>query len=299
MGMLSLRQLEAFYWTLKLGSFTRAAGHLKMTQSAVSMRISELETHLKVELFHRGQRRPVITPQGRELARFAEQILRLCSEAQERVSNADLVPEVLRIGFAEVISMTWLPKLVREIHARYPKVQLILEEGLVEEVLNSLKRGSLDLALAAGTPRADQVHFVALGKMKYEWMASPKMRLPRKRLTPRDLQKLPIIGLSKESIHYETISDWFAVGSAGYQPIYTCKSMHVASVLAASRLGVTVLPTNLYRDDVRRKRLAVVQVKPPLPPIEFFAMSSIDNLDPFVRDVAELAEAASDFDKSD
>jgi DNA-binding transcriptional LysR family regulator len=62
--MLNTRQLEAFYWAAKLGSFTAAAQRLRTTQSAVSMRVCELERRLGATLFDR-RHRAAITPRGR------------------------------------------------------------------------------------------------------------------------------------------------------------------------------------------------------------------------------------------
>jgi DNA-binding transcriptional LysR family regulator len=50
---ITLRQIEAFYWTAKLGSIHAAADHLNFSQPAVSARIKELEGALNLELFTR------------------------------------------------------------------------------------------------------------------------------------------------------------------------------------------------------------------------------------------------------
>ena len=64
-----MQQLETFFWTVTLGSFSAAAEKLYATQSAVSMRVRELERTLGVELFDRTHRTARLTPKGRELAR--------------------------------------------------------------------------------------------------------------------------------------------------------------------------------------------------------------------------------------
>ncbi|RTL55289.1 MAG: LysR family transcriptional regulator [Bradyrhizobiaceae bacterium] len=295
--MLTFRQLEAFYWAAKLGNFTRAAQRMKVTQSAVSLRIGELEQILGVELFHRGRRNPVMTHRGEEMLKFAEQILRLGTEAQERVSRAELVPDFLRIGFAEVISYTWLSKFVETVRQKYPKTSFFLEEALVEEVFASLKRGSIDLALVADIPAGQDVHAVPLGSVEFAFMASPLLGVPKRRCKPSDLRKWPIITLSNKSIIFAMINDWFGQGGAQAGSSYTCKSIHVAGVLARRGLGVALLPVRLYAQDIRRKTLSVIAVDPPLPALKFAALSSISNLDPFIREVANLAALASDFEK--
>ena len=53
---MTLRQLEAFYWIARLGSFHAAARHLHVAQPSVSARVRELERHLGVPLFERSGR---------------------------------------------------------------------------------------------------------------------------------------------------------------------------------------------------------------------------------------------------
>ena len=60
---ITLRQIEAFYWTARLGSIHAAADHLNFSQPAVSSRIKELETALNVELFSRRNQRVQLTPE--------------------------------------------------------------------------------------------------------------------------------------------------------------------------------------------------------------------------------------------
>ena len=148
--MLNTRQLVAFYWAAKLGSFTTAAARLKTTQSAISMRVRELESTLGTALFDRRRRAAVITAKGRELLAYAEQILRLSSEARERVAGGPNAPTSLRIGCAEVVSITWLPRLIRAIHARHPQISLELDEALTQDLIDDLGQGSLDLGACAG-----------------------------------------------------------------------------------------------------------------------------------------------------
>lgn len=295
--MLNLRRLETFYWAAKLQSFTAAAKRMGMTQSAVSVRIQELETYLDAEIFDRGHHPPKITAKGRKLLRFAEQILRLCMEADEHVSNTETAPEVIRLGFAEVISMTWLPQLVRGIHARYPGTHLELHEALAQELFDSLERGALDLVLGAGMPRNQNVHAVSLGKVRFEWMASPSLGLPRQRLRPNDLQKWPVIALARESIHYKTIEDWFTYAGGSRRKFDTCKSINVASTLAKAGFGVTILPLRCYKKEIKRRDLIIVPTNPKLPSLEFYAFSSTDSLDPTAREIAKLAAQVSDFER--
>ena len=295
--MLNARQLETFYWVAKLGSFTAAAGRMNTTQSAISMRVRELEIALDVALFDRRHRAATLTPKGHELLGYAEQILRLTSEARERVSDGKDAPQTLRLGTAEVVSITWLPRLIHTIHAQHPRIRLELDEALTQDLFDRLEQGSLDLVLAPGRPKGSGFASTSLGSVQFAWMASPSLGLPMGRLGPRDLQQWPVIALARESHHHVAIEDWFGAANAACQRIDTCKSTGVAAALAGAGLGVTFLPVRCYQREIDDGKLAIVETAPALPPVEFTAVSSKDNVEPFIRRIATLAAEISDFDK--
>lgn len=295
--MLNTRQLETFYWAAKLGSFTAAAARLNTTQSAISMRVRELEGALGTALFDRRHRAALVTAKGRDLLGYAEQILRLSSEARERISDGRNAPATFRIGCAEVVSITWLPRLIHAIHTAHPRIRLELDEALTQDLIDRLEQGSLDLVLAPGKPSGQRFESTSLGRVQFAWMASPSLGLPRRRLGPRDLQEWPVIALARESYHHAAIEDWFGAAGATCRRIDTCKSTGVAASLAASGLGVTFLPVRCHRQEIADGKLMIVKTAPVLPPVEFTAVSSNTLLDPFVRRIAGVAAEISDFEK--
>ena len=275
---MNLRRIETFYWAAKLGSFSAAADRLNATQSTVSVRIQDLEREFGFTLFDRGRRGARLTAKGREVMRYAEDMLRLSAEMRERLAGSETMPGVLRIGVVEMISVTWLPRLVKAIHESYPKV-------------------ALELMLAAGRIPGHNVSQMALGTVEFAWMASPALGLPKRTLRPRDLQHWPVIALSRESYHHRSIEEWFHSGGAHCRRIDTCKSLGVAAALAGAGLGVTLLPPRCYGNEVKAGRLRMIAVAPRFRPVEFTATYSTATIQPAARRIAELAGEVSDFQK--
>src|SRR6478752_3125964 len=118
----TLRQIEAFYWTAKLGSIHAAADHLNFSQPAVSTRIKELETALNVELFTRRNQRVQLTAEGRNAVPHAERALGAAHEF-ERVGRAGPPLEgVLRLGSDESTAMVALSEILSRLKRRHPKL---------------------------------------------------------------------------------------------------------------------------------------------------------------------------------
>jgi DNA-binding transcriptional LysR family regulator len=294
---LNLRQVETFYWAAKLGSFSAAAERLNATQSTVSVRIQDIERDLGVSLFDRTQRTARITPKGRELLRYAEELLRTASQMREHMSEDHAMSGVLRVGIAEMVSITWLPRLVKTIHDRYPRLVLELDEALTLDLIDRLNQGSLDLILAPGKVPGYSFTPLSLGTVNFAWMASYSFKLPKRVLTPRDLQTQRIIALSRESYHHKSIEDWFHMGGAAGQRIDTCKSLSVAASLAEAGLGLALLPPRSYTRQTKAKKLRIVKTTPSFPPVEFTATCSVESIQPVARKIAILASEISDFDK--
>ena len=81
--MPSLKQIYAFYWSGKLGSFIAAANHLNTTQSNISKRIHEMEETLQTELFDRSKRAIRLTMNGQELMELSERLLNVHSRIRD------------------------------------------------------------------------------------------------------------------------------------------------------------------------------------------------------------------------
>lgn len=295
---MNYKQLETFYWAVKLGSFSSAAQRLNATQSTISMRIIELERDLGIELFDRSQRSARPTAKGRDLLYFAEQALRLSQDMQQSIAAEEATPGVLRLGVAEMVTLTWLPELVAKIHERYPRMTLELDEALTHDLIANLNQGSLDLILIPGRVPGYNTSSVSLGYVDFVWMASPCIDFEVDVLTPKVMQDFPVIALSRESYHHTSIEDWFRAGNAYCRRLDTCKSFTVAASLAVAGLGLSLLPPRCFQDEIEAGRLKIIPTDPPFPRVEFTATPAIESLQSAAPRVAKLAAEISDFDKS-
>jgi LysR family hydrogen peroxide-inducible transcriptional activator len=153
---LSLRELQYAAAVNQTRHFGQAAEHCGVSQAALSEQLRKLEDLLGVRLFERGHRRVQPTDRG---AVLLLQIDRILSEAQDLLEMARDVPEPLsgtiRLGAIATLGPYYLPHLLRQVRAAYPRLTLRLTEGLTASLLESLRRGTLDAALVALPAGAD------------------------------------------------------------------------------------------------------------------------------------------------
>lgn len=269
---LNVKQLETLLWIVRLGSFAGAAAQMNATQSTISMRIQELEQDLGVVLFDRTQRKAHLTAKGRELISYAEEAVALFTEIKRRVGNRDAVSGVARMGVAELVAVTWLPELIALIHDEYPNLTLELDVSLTVDLFAKLRSGDLDVALIPGGQFDASLIAQSLGSVRFAWMASSRLEMPGRALTPQDLGRWPILSLGEGSYHHDTTKEWLAAESGRRRRVDVCNSMSVIASLTAAGLGVSLLPPCCYQAEIASGALRMLDTCPDMPDVEFSAV---------------------------
>lgn len=124
-------KLRIFQAAAQAGSFTHAGVALNMSQSAVSRQVSGLEQDLGVPLFHRHARGLILTEQGEELFRAANDVLVKLDTVRSRLTESAEKPSgILRITTTVGFGSTWLTKRLNQFIDLYPSVNvhLILDD---------------------------------------------------------------------------------------------------------------------------------------------------------------------------
>src|SRR5689334_17789732 len=125
---MDLVALQIFKAVAEEGGITRAAARLHRVQSNVTTRVRQLEDSLGAKLFLRQNRRLVLSPEGKVLLTYADQMLRLSNEAEAALRQG--TPRgTLRIGTMESTAAARLPPVLSRYHRTYPEVRIELVTG--------------------------------------------------------------------------------------------------------------------------------------------------------------------------
>lgn len=147
MDTADLRMFEA---VARLGVMGYAALELNTVQSNVTARIRALEESLGCRLFERHARGVSLTDEGRRLLPYAQSIPRLLRDAERAVRDDGVPRGGLAIGSLETTAALRLAPLLANYAATYPKVDLTLRTGTTCELIESVRRGSIDGAFVCG-----------------------------------------------------------------------------------------------------------------------------------------------------
>jgi DNA-binding transcriptional LysR family regulator len=292
---MDIRQLETFLRIVESGSFAAAADALSATQSTVSARIRELERSLGVEVFDRSQHRARLTPKGQELLAPAREIVALAARVKHQIGNAEALTGVVRMGVVGLVALTWLPRLMSAVRARYPGVSVMLDIALTATLIDKVRDGELDLAMVTGPVNEAALASLSLGYDEFVWMAASTLDLPDTPLTPPELARWPVLGLSAQSHHTPVIERWFRDADADYRPVISCNNVRVLAELTLAGLGVSLLPRGSYAAEIEAGTLRVLQTQPKIGPVEFVVVHRGNTTNPLTRAVAALAIEQSDF----
>ncbi len=266
---ISLKQIETFYWIARLGSFSEAAGQLNTTQPAISNRIRELEGFLGSQLFTRSGRTVSLTPTGRDLLELAERFIELTDEFLVRARSSGGISGVLRIGAADTIALTWLPRLVAELSRLYPQLYVELFVDLSVNIQDKLIEGDLDIGFLVGSAPSPDFVEVPLGSVSNCWMCAPRLGLSGRKITPVELAVMPILTHSRGSHLYRVVRKWFAGAGVRRLRIHGCSSLASMIEMTVAGLGVSVLPPVMIRERYGPDRLQEIVAEPALPPTDF------------------------------
>ncbi len=145
---LRLHHLRNLIALADAGSIRGAARALRLSQSALTQSIGQLERDLNVPLVQRGARGTELTPIGLELLERARAIEAELKRAEEGVLQlAGKFRGTLAIGASLTASLTVIPGALNRIHRRHPNIQIRIIEGIYPPIIASIRNGTLDLTV--------------------------------------------------------------------------------------------------------------------------------------------------------
>ena len=143
-----LDEIRTFVVLTESGSLQRAAERLFLTPSAVTRQIQRLEATLKVPLLDRRVKPARITREGRAVLDRGRHMLRIMDDLKATGSKDAEPGGLFRIGLSHSLAQ---PSLIGSIHrlmSRFTRLQPVLSTGLRQQLVEQVRTGELDVALA-------------------------------------------------------------------------------------------------------------------------------------------------------
>lgn len=243
---MTITQLNYVLAVAEHKNFTKAAQKVFVTQPTLSMQIQKLEEELDVQIFDRSKKPIQLTETGKKIVQQARNIVNESDRIQDIVDQQKgYIGGVFRLGVIPTVMPTLLPMFISNFIKKYPKVKLKIEELTTEAIIERLKEGHLDAAIAATPLELEGIRENVLFYEPFVGYIPPSHRLrEKKKLEVSDLDiddillledghcfKDGIINLCKASKEYN--DDHFQLESGSFETLIK---------LSNEGLGMTLLP---------------------------------------------------------
>ncbi|MCF0179094.1 MAG: LysR family transcriptional regulator [Bacteroidales bacterium] len=188
---MTFQQLEYIVAVDKYRHFVNAATACGVTQSTLSSTINKLEQEIDVIIFDRSKHPIEPTALGRQIITQASTILHNSEMLRELVQNEKEGDKgELRIGMTPSIAPAIYPMFVKHSRVLYPHIITHIFEASVVNVIDSLQKAEIDMAIVASNDIKDSnLLEIELFTERFFLYVSPSHALHnRERVTPQDLQ---------------------------------------------------------------------------------------------------------------
>ena len=290
---MNFRFIEAFYWVATLGSVTRAAEKLSLTQSAASSRISSLEQELDVELFDRRDRQMRLTAAGQRLLVHAQRLLGVQRDIRRDLGMDDHGLPSLRIGAIESIAHTWLTALFTELGGQLRETDLELTVETTPLLQEHLRRGLIDVAILAAPPVGEAIRHRELPPLQLAFVCARAGGPARVRRSLAALAGEQILTFQRGSHPHGAVIDLFRAAGVQLQHLHCVSSVWAMLGLVEQGFGVATLPRPVVAAGVAAGRLALVETDAALPPLPLAVAYRIDPSGETIERVVDRIEAVA------
>jgi LysR family transcriptional regulator for metE and metH len=261
---LEVRHLSLVKAVAESGSISRAGVRLHLTQSALSHQLRSIEEQLGVRLFHRHNRRMVLSKPGERLLASANQILADLEHTEADIKRiADEKEGLLRISMECYTTYHWLPPILKVFNRKFPKVDVQIVAEATAHPAEFLVARKLDLAIVPDVIRERRISLSPLFRDKLVAVMSPDHPLAGKSyLRPQDFADQPLFLYSdREKVEAWTFYNKF-LAPAGIVPkqITYIQLTEGMIEMAKAGLGIAVLAHWAVDPEIKRKTVKAVSL---------------------------------------
>jgi len=277
---------EYIYAVKTLGSFTKAAIHLNISQPALSIAIKKMEKELNLAIFDRNTKPVLLTPAGQILFSHIEKVMLLESNTKAELDDLDSVNSShLTIGGTQYFTAFILPEIIFSFTKKYPRFKIDFFEASSAELSALLINNDIDLMFSVKNLDSNKFSFFK-GITDYLFIAVPKnliMRSPifKYGLTRQDiidieykdleaipslndLIKTPFILLREGNNLNERSKMLFELESIMPPIVMTLDQLTTAHYICKSGMGATITTEQLIKQIDDNNNLVYLKVDHPL-----------------------------------
>ena len=263
---MDLRRLEVFVKVVELGSFSRAAEALFLTQPTVSEHVRALEDALGVQLLDRLGRTTTPTRAGMLLLGYARRLLTLAREASQAIEQFQgRMSGELAIGGSTIPGEYVLPEVIGGFRSKYPDVRVSLMIGSSREVQAMVEDGRVEIGVVGAAPASRALdgrqlmadELVVVVGAEHPWASRGTILLD-------DLRAEPMILRERGSGSRETFEralEGVGLDLGMFRIVGEIASTQAVKQAVRAGVGVSLISQRAVVDECRARLLACVKIR--------------------------------------
>lgn len=260
---MNLDWLRTYREVVDLGSFTRAAAALHITQPAVSHHVRNLEAYFGATLIQHDGRTLLLTPDGErayalaqrvtaDIDQFRQSLMRARSEGNQQLVIASL----------PVLLNYYLPVLLSRFWEQHPDLTISTRAFLdADRVVQAVRDGEVDVAIHPRLPGESPLPSFRCYRAPVSLVCSPEHPLASQRnVRPEHLRCIRVALTNEGSAQHDLIADWFQSLGVQLTDVVELSTLEEIRALALRGLVVSFLPDAMSQGDVVAGRLMRVRL---------------------------------------
>lgn len=261
----TLKHLRYFDALSRQGHFGRAAAACAISQPALSLQIKELETILGAPLVERGARQIRLTSLGDSFALRAREILRAVDELGDlaRASYNPLMGR-LRIGIIPTVAPYLLPKIIKDLTARYAILDLRPREAVTQKLLDDLREGKLDAAIVALPVSEPSLHEHPLFDEEFV-LVRPLADAGNPVPNPETLREMRLLLLEEGHCFRDQALSFCKMSPSLPNDLMEGSALSTLVQMVGAGIGVTLIPEMAVAIETRSAAVSIARLAHPRP----------------------------------
>jgi len=237
-----IRLLRMFATLSRVGSHTKTAEILNLTQSAISHGMKRLEEQVGCALIYKKGKTTHLTPEGRH---FLGQILRVLDgldRATDSLAGRGESRARLSVVFSTSMAHAILAPVLREFRESYPNISLTVRLEDNAAAVQEVEEGRADLAIVIDGNLPPELKLHPLFSDQLQLLFSPRHPwAERKHLTAADLKGEHFLLYRRTSLTFQRVEDFFLRSGVRLTSFVEIPSFEIMKQLAQLGLGVAVM----------------------------------------------------------
>ena len=257
---------RVFYETARFSSFSLAAQHLYISQSAISQCIHQLENDLNTKLFIRSRKGVTLTQEGKLLFPKVESALQTINQGETLLAQLQhLQSGSLMIAAGDTVTTHYLLPYLEQFHRLYPDIRIEMSNSYSSHLLQYVKEGKAELAFINLPVTSDEeLHIESCMQIHDIFVCGADEEI-KEEYSWEEITNLPLILLENNSASRRYVEEKFQEKHLPLNPKIEIAVHDLLIRFASIHLGVSCVVKEFSEESLNQKIIKPLNLNPPLP----------------------------------